>query len=81
MTKSSYLAQQLPIVQRLLALAASAAITFSVFAGVVSLADDHPMAIAGQSTARTLAQSPRQSPVALAVAQAEPAVAGASDKR
>lgn len=40
---------------------AAACVTFGIFAGVVSLADDAPMAIAGHPTARTLADKRRAS--------------------
>jgi hypothetical protein len=59
---------QLSTGHRLAALAASAAITLSLFAGVVSLADDQPMAIAGQSSARTLAQKDQPASAVLAMA-------------
>ncbi len=49
-----------PTLQRLAvklgAAAAAAGVTFALFAGVVSLADDHPMAIAGQPSPYVLAQ-------------------------
>jgi hypothetical protein len=46
----------LRLVVRLAAAAAAAGVTFALFAGVVSLADDHPMAIAGQPSPYVLAQ-------------------------
>jgi hypothetical protein len=51
---------------RLFAWAAAAAVTVVIFEGVVALADDQPMAIAGQGLRPMLAQkAPAKQPAAL----------------